>query len=252
MSQWTNTTPPVPVSGTTYTQNPAIIAGGSGLESCFLFCPTARLAQTSPSVAGTVFEQATRTATSCYMKGYKDSIELQVTDGLPWQWRRIVFTVKGLVPALGQVPGQYETDVLTSNGQTRVVNQVPGTGSTGSRNILYGVVFKGSLGNDWTDPLIAPVDRTRVTILSDAIKTISSGNEDGCIRKYTRYIKMEKTLVYNDDEIGGEESESRYSVLGKQGMGDCYILDIFRPRTGSATSNQLSLSITGTLYWHER
>lgn len=252
MSVWTNSTATTPSGGTTYSQGPAVIAGGTDRESCFLYCPTARSALDSPSGANSVFEPATRTATTCFMKGYKDAIEIQVADGLPWQWRRITFTMKNLSPYVSPTVGAFEYAVLTSNGYTRVLNQVPGTGTTGERNGLYGLIFKGSLGNDWTDPLTAPTDNSRVTIKSDITQTIASNNERGVIRKYNRYYKMEKNLVYNDDEVGGKEFTSSYSVSGKAGMGDYFIVDIFRPRTGSTGDNQLALSMTGTLYWHEK
>jgi len=63
---------------------------------------------------------------------------------------------------------------------------------------------------------------------------------------------MNKTLVYNDEERGDTEESAYYSVGSKAGMGDYYVVDIFRPRVGSTTSNQLLFSPNTTLYWHEK
>jgi len=117
---------------------------------------------------------------------------------------------------------------------------------------LFNIIFKGQVNSDWLDPMTAPTDNGQVTIKYDKTITLASGNEDGFIRKYKRWHGMNSTLVYGDDESGGAEYPSFYSVGGKRGMGDYYIVDMFRARTGSATSDLLSFSPTSTLYWHER
>jgi hypothetical protein len=181
------------------------------------------------------------------MRGLAENIEIQVADGLPWQWRRICFTTKGLQQSITNSTG-FSLFIEASTGFQRVANQVP----TAQRTILETALFKGFANADWLDPLTAVVDTTRVTLKYDKTITIASGNEDGVIRKYKRWYPMNKTLAYNDDENGGDQFASSYSTLGKQGMGDYFVVDYFRPRIGSASGNQLSFAPQATLYWHEK
>jgi len=234
-------------SSPTYANVPATLAGGSADPYSFLWCATARDNTVSGGNAGNIFDQATRTATTCFIRGVSEKIELQVTDGLPWQWRRICFTAKGLQLLL-TVGGTFGLAIENSNGWQRAVNQVTGT----NRDAVESVLFKGQKNVDWFDQLVAPVDNSRVTIKYDKTITIASGNEDGCIRKYNRWMPMNHNLVYDDDEDGGGEHADQYSVQGKLGMGDYYILDYFRPRDGSGSDNHLSFAPQATLYWHER
>jgi len=233
---------------TVYANVPALLAGGSADPYSFLWCATARdNTINSGRTAGNIFDQATRTATTCFMRGLSEKIELQVTDGLPWQWRRVCFTAKGLQTQL-TVGGTFGLAIENSNGFQRVVNQVTGT----NRDAIESVLFKGQKNVDWFDEVVAPLDNSRVTIKYDKTITIASGNEDGCIRKYNRWMPMNHNLVYDDDEDGGGEAADQYSVQGKAGMGDYFILDYFRPRDGSSSDNHLSFSPQATLYWHEK
>ena len=100
--------------------------------------------------------------------------------------------------------------------------------------------------------MMAKVDSERLTVKYDKTITLASGNEDGFIRKYPRYHRMGKNLVYSDDETGGTQTQSQFSVQAKAGMGDYWVVDIFRPRAGSTPSNQLIFSTESTLYWHEK
>lgn len=254
MAYYTNSTASSQTGGSAYTQAPAIVTGGSGTPACFLWCSTSRdYTINNGGTTGTVDDQATRTAQACYMRGLKESIEVQVADGLPWQWRRICFTAKGLQTLFATTTG-FSLSVEASTGFQRVLNQVPGDSATATslRAVIEALLFKGAYAKDWLDPMTARTDSNRLTIKYDKTITIASGNEDGCIRSYSRWHGMNKTLVYNDDESGGDEVGALYSTLGKAGMGDYYVMDYFRPRTGSAASNQLSYAPSATLYWHER
>jgi hypothetical protein len=62
---------------------------------------------------------------------------------------------------------------------------------------------------------------------------------------------MNKTLVYDDDEAGGQTSQDYFSVSSKAGMGDYYVMDIFQCPNGNGSDN-LTVSPEATLYWHER
>lgn len=249
MQYYTNNTVDTPnPGGEVYTAAPTVVVGGSGRAQCFIFCPTAR--EFSSSLAGLpaiISDVASRTATTCYMRGLSERIELQVSDGLPWQWRRICFTAKGFQTQLTTGPG-FSLYSETSAGYVRLMNQIDGTNQTAMENLL----FRGQAGVDWLDPISAPTDNSRLTIKYDKTITIASGNEDGVIRKYNRWMPMNHNLVYDDDETGGSEAASHFSVVGKAGMGDYYIVDYFRPRVGSSSENRLLFAPQATLYWHEK
>jgi len=254
MLTYTNSTSTSQSGGTTYsTALPAIVTGGqaSNAAATFLWCATARdNTTTSSNTRGTVFDAACRTSTTPYMVGLKEAIEIQVSTGMPWQWRRICFTFKGPLGLTYDSGTAIATE--TSNGWVRVVNQIAGDPGGGQQYILFEKLFKGQNTSDWNDVMTAKVDNTRVTLKYDSTVSLASGNEDGFIRKYNRWHSMRKTLVYDDDELGGASTARTLSTEGKAGMGDYYVLDMFRARQGSATTDQLSFRPEATLYWHEK
>ena len=63
---------------------------------------------------------------------------------------------------------------------------------------------------------------------------------------------MNATLVYNDDERGGEEGYQSVSTQGKRGMGDYYVIDIVQSSIGVTTGSAIVMETESTLYWHER
>lgn len=254
MLAYTNVTADTNNGGATYRSDvPAILTGGQGVNAvrALLWCATARDNTISSSnVKGTRFDISARTSTTPYMIGLKEAIEIQVSTGMPWQWRRICFTYKGPIGLTYSTTQAIATE--TSNGYVRVVNDITGDAGGGQQYILFEKLFKGQNTVDWNDVMTAKVDNTRVTLKYDKTCTLSSGNEDGFIRKYNRWHPMRKTLVYNDDELGGGEAAQQLSTQGRAGMGDYYVLDLFRARTGSTASDQLSFRPEATLYWHER
>lgn len=250
-----------PTAQQTYAVGGQVLTGGTTVENVFIYSPTARrLANVPRQVVGV------RTATNCYYKGIKENVEIQVETGTPWQWRRICFTAKTLSSIIvspdgtfGGANGQGGTGGTATNNWTfysgttstqRVINQLP-SGST-ARSTLYALMFEGTQAVDWTDPLTAKTDNRRLNIKYDKTLTISSGNEEGVIRKYPRWHGMDKTLLYDDDESGDVMTQIPYSVSNKQGMGDYFIVDIFRPRVGATTSDRLTFAPQSTVYWHEK
>lgn len=242
----TNTVAGTPVGGTTFTNQPALLQGGNTYVFPWLCTARDNTVGTDP---GSVFQSSDRTASTCFMRGLKERIQIQTNSGVPWQWRRICFTIKGDYFTQFNESG-YKLYNETSIGWSRVVSNA-GVAS----NIalaLRRVVFRGQEGNDWNNLFNAKVDNTRVSLKYDKTCTLASGNDEGFIRKYNRWHSMRKTLVYNDDELGGGEAAQQFSTQGRAGMGDYYVLDLFRARTGSTTSDQLSFRPEATLYWHER
>jgi len=252
MLAWTNSTSTTQTGGTTYSTNAAVINGGLSDTNAatFVWCATARdNTKNLAAEKGTVYESATRTSSTPYMVGLSEHCEIQVNSGMPWQWRRICFTYKG--PLLTNTPS-FAMALETSNGWTRVLNQLAGNPGSDPQYSLFVKLFKGQNTSDWVDPMTARTDNTRVTIKYDKTITIAAGNDDGVIRKYKRYHAMNQTLVFDDDELGGGENVTSYSNQGKAGMGDYYVVDMFRARDGSTASDKLYFRPTSTLYWHEK
>nr|QVW56421.1 MAG: capsid protein [Gemykibivirus] len=230
----------------TYTANDAFIAGGTTTPYVFAWCPTARVNDTG-SGKGTRYETATRSSNVCYMRGLSERIELQSSTGNPWQWRRILFTTKGFVSTVAQSSNFYLSN-LTSNGYRRTVNEIYGSNLI----ILYDLLFSGSQGTDWDDPMIARVDTSRVTLLYDKVRTFSSGNQYGMVKRFKFWHPFNKNLVYNDDEVGGGEFGASVSTFGKPGMGDVLVIDVIKAGGSSASTDLLSFRPNSTLYWHEK
>lgn len=234
--------------------NPAtgayIVQGGT--QTTFLWCATGRdntTTNSSGAFPGTTFIDACRSATTCYMRGLSEKIEIQTNSGVPWQWRRICFTVKGLSSQLG-FSGIYEN----SNGFGRYLYNVAAGGSTDAPTLtgLYSILFKGVANIDFNDVRNAAVDTTRVTVKSDTTTIISSGNANGQLKLYNRWYPMNKNLVYDDDEYGDSKAARAYSVTSKAGMGDYWIADFISTGYGATTSDLLSFNPSSTLYWHEK
>lgn len=191
-----------------------------------------------------------RTTTAPYMVGLREVIEIQTASGLPWQWRRICFTFKG------QLPGALATSTFIpyredSDGWKRTLTSPSGDRNSGQIYDLFNTIFAGQNASDWNDAMIAKLDRSRITVKHDSIRTIAAGNESGMIRKYKFWHKMESTLVYDDDETGASMTSFPTSVDSKAGMGDYYVLDLIRSRYG-ATSQAMVFNPSTTLYWHEK
>lgn len=252
---------PVNQNGSSATPGPGALIitptpGNGGITTFLPWIATARdnsLSQGSGN-SGTVFEPAVRTSTSCYMRGLKEDVEIQTSSQLPWQWRRVCFTYKDTAEALGTTLGGISGLYENSNGFGRLIYNVT-SGSTPDAlalNSLRTLMFRGRLNVDWVDYFTAPLDTTRISVRFDRTKTIASGNGMGVIRKYPMWHPMNKTLVYDDAESGQNTTPSYYSVGGKPGMGDYYVVDMFQPGQGSTSTDKLLFEAQATLYWHEK
>lgn len=244
MLAYSNVTAANPTGSATFTTGGATLTGNNAYA--FLWCPTARDLNNSTGGANIVINDAERTSTTCYMRGVKENIRIQTTDGMPWEWRRICFTLKGTA-LNSQVSSTINVAAETAPGGWRrsVTNW-------SSNSVIYALVFKGLLNSDWQDPLTAPVDNTRITVKYDRHYRLAAGNEEGMNRVYKMWHGMNRNLVYDDDESGDGKASSSFSTTGKAGMGDYYILDLITPRTGATSSSQMLFTPESTLYWHEK
>lgn len=217
---------------------------GAVTPGVFIWCATARdrVSNLSP---GDPNASSVRTADSIYVRGLKETVLVQTNSQVPWRWRRICFTAKGLYSSLG---GSVDA-VETSSGWVRMVSEFTGTPWW---NFLRALIFKGNQGTDWNELMSAKTDSNRITVISDITRTIQSGNNYGVLRKYKQWIPLNKTLVYANDEQGETETSDFHSTLGRAGMGDLYIVDIVYSHSAATASDSLLFEPQATMYWHER
>lgn len=234
-----------------YTANGS--GGGAQPYTGLLWLCTARdNTLSSGGTKGTVNDDSARTATACYMRGLKETIEIQTSTGAPWQWRRICFTFRD--PSILLSGNALSPFLETSAGFTRLMTNFTATdaASVSTHGAITRLIFKGQQNVDWTDVRTAPLDNTRIDVKCDKTTIISSGNQTGRVKKYNMWHAMNKTLVYDDDENGMTENSAFYSVGDKRGMGDYYVIDLFQSGLGTGTGDSLNFNPTATLYWHER
>lgn len=203
---------------------------------------------------GATGDEADRESPRCFIRGVREHIRLETSTAVPWLHRRIIFFYRGdllwrVAPIGGGGAGSNRYyPGLTSNGQVRPLLSLP-TGTP--RGVLYDNIFRGT-GKDFGDVFYAPLDSRRIGIYSDKLRIIKSGNNVGTIRNSKNWYPVNKNIVYNDGENGTEELTGPTSVASKEGCGDMYIIDMFRPHAVGATADQLRVDISSTLYWHEK
>jgi len=234
-------------------QGPLVLLGQAvsqgNLHAAYVipFSPTQRAPIKSTAfLPGSPFDTATRGKTSCFMRGYSEQLRFRTQNGTGWRWRRIGFTAKLGNITSASFDGTVQNRQLTSTGYVRPMSFMA------NPDDFYQLLFKGTQGIDWLDPMTAVVDHERLTLKSDVTRSISSGNEEGVDKIFKLWHPMNSTLVYNDDEIGGEEAYSSVSVQSKAGMGDYFIIDIIQSGVNAGGSSALVVEAESTLYWHER
>lgn len=223
-----------------------------------VFCATSQdLYINDSGNIGTVGTEATRTASTCYIRGLSEHIRIQTSSGIPWFWRRIVIQSKDELyhfdDTIATETQRARSFLETSGGIERpwfnlLVNGSPNTRLSGFEEQL----FKGQAGTDWTDAIVAKVDTRRVTLKYDKTITIRSGNQNGTVMERKHWHPYNGNLVYEDDENGGAEASTYHSVTSKAGGGDMVVIDYILPGTGGAASDLLQLRSGTTLYWHEK
>lgn len=249
MPSYTNTTPATPIGSATYNLGAATLRGGQFYVFPWIASARPGVRTTGGGDPSPPIDEAARTKTLCYMRGLKERVQIHTSSGLPWQWRRICFTMKG--------DDLYQTDaatqrfsLLTSNGMVRVMNAVDANGAAGTA--ISGLIFDGSNQGDWTNWFTAKLDTQRITVKSDRTRIIQSGNDSGVLRNYSSWYPMNKNLQFDDDENGSTYVGGRYSQRSKVGMGDYYVIDLISAGTGATTTDLLSFEPEATLYWHEK
>nr|QCX29486.1 capsid protein [Plant associated genomovirus 5] len=240
MVSYSNVVSPRNNENQTYAVSPAFLQAYTGTTRNIFIFPWVATARTSTNTK----EVTDRNDQTSYMRGLKERIEIQTNSGVPWQWRRICFTRKG-----GTLPSTstFKPYEFTSQGYVRVVNELPQTGTT-----FLNDLFDGGQLIDWNDFFNAKLNRDLVSVKYDKTVSIQSGNASGVLRRYTRWHPMNHNLTYGDEETASTFNGSVYSTLGRRGMGDYYVVDIFVSGGGAGTTDILSFNPQATLYWHEK
>jgi len=240
---------------------PAFVSGSastSANQPCgvFFWNATAQSLFANGNGGNAIINTAERTATTCYMRGLSEHVRIQTYSGIPWFHRRICFTYKSPLEyvagtdAAPVVPNTTYAD--TSNGIERLwLNLTINKNPQYSGN-LYGLIFKGRVLQDWTDPIIAPLDTSRINVKFDKTFKYTSGNAAGMVREMKLWHPMNRNLIYDDDELGAGENGSYYSVENKQGMGNYFVMDLFTPGANAASGDIIRIDSNATLYWHEK
>jgi len=190
-----------------------------------------------------------RESDTCFIRGLKETITCRTLTSGPngatsWLWRRIVFNTKGLYQALGT-----SVDYLyTSSGYVRLIAD---QNSTSFATTISKLLFQGELNTDWNDLMTAKTDNTRLTIMYDKTRRLAPGSQGAQFWRYKLWHPVNKNLVYNNEEAGQAETTSYYSTLGKPGIGDIYVVDMFSSASQSS-ADQLNFTPEATLYWHEK
>lgn len=192
------------------------------------------------------YSAAKRTKSKTFMVGLKEEVHFETQTGAPWEWRQIVFSIKGF----HNLP--WVDSYVAYNGNTSGYMRGQREMDSGAQGILTELIFKGAEGVDFVGYMNAPLDRSRIHVMRDRTRQIRSGNEIGTLRKYDDWLPMRKTLTYNDDEQGSEFLSRRWASMAKGGMGDVYVVDMFRTIVTSDPNDLLSWRNNSTLYWHER
>lgn len=238
---------------------PMLVAGNS--QYVGVWTPTGMDLNYGPgNTSNPITDSSLRTAQTCFIRGLSENIRIETSTGIPWYWRRLVFCAKD---ATWSLFSPNDTPTQTNNGSTDIVES-----STNGWERLYfnqytnaasdtitrwqRLLFRGEQNRDWTDPLTAAIDTARVDLKSDKLRVIKSGNQQGTNRSFKLWYPANKNLVYNDDESGVTEFTQAYSVNDKRGMGNMHVLDMFLPGTGAGAGDQVKLTSTSTLYWHEK
>lgn len=210
-----------------------------------LYCPSARIYDPNEE------PESTRNRQLTYSRGYKEVSTYKISGGTPWRRRRIVFTLKGLPSILQLSNSAFVTGYYTKNdatiGYVRQMALIP----TSTKATLHALIFKGTSGNDWTDPMLAKVDTQRISVMSDTTVTFNPGNETGNVKVLKEWYPTGKNLLYSDDEAGATFTTSEFASQALGGMGDLFVYDMYESVLVTA-GHALNIAHEGTYYWHEK
>lgn len=214
-----------------------------------LWCCSARSLNAYPYVNA-------RNSSTVFVRGLREDVLFTTADSDPWMYRRVVFSMRGssieaastasFFSNLGNQTGQA--------GYTRLITDL-GDGSTQASKtwtVLDEMLFKGNYGVDYQNVFHASTRNDTVTVHYDRTIPLRSQNDTGTVIKKKFWHGFNKNLTYLDQDSGGTETTTPYSVHGRIGLGDVYVLDLFIPYSSATTGSALVFQPQSTWYWHEK
>lgn len=225
--------------------DPVGIPGGySGGSATFLFCPSFR--ERAEDVTGeTEDANGARTAESTYVRGIKEKIFVTINGGSPLRWRRIIYSTKDR--ASGVTSGSYQAQIA---GGIRVrPMQVQNPASVTALGLQ---IMTGNQGQDYLTLLSGKTDPHKVLVHHDSTRILNPENATGYAREHDFWTPINKTLIYDDNEFGEDETSSPWSTLGRLGLGNIFILDIFDIALTTTPATTFQFIPATTYYWHEK
>lgn len=215
-----------------------------GFEFFYVWNATARPAETFEGVRGSKIDTSLRTSETIFAKGLREKITLETNNAAPWEWRRICFTSKDPFGQLDADTATYYRQ--TSNGMVRMLS------AQSVSTYLQDLLFEGSRNSDWLSIFTAPLSRKNFTIRYDRTRVIRSTNNSGTIRNFKLWHPMESNIAYQEEQVGEAMTESAVSVTGKVGMGNYYVVDMFRKHGVNDDVSTLTFTPEATFFWHEK
>ncbi|QCX35076.1 capsid protein [Blackfly genomovirus 1] len=236
---------------------PVQFNSSNGSFHVFGWIPTARSNENVPGVPGSIYDSATRTSSTPYMRGLAESITIETAENHPVLWRRVCFTFVGqeiLRDRVSTSTGALYQEANPTGWLRSTTALFPTPAGAGSFvwDNMRDIMFRGKQNVDWVDIMSARLDTKRISPRYDKTVRLASGNDVGQLRKFRRWHGMNKTLMYNDDEDAGGKDSSVLSANTSRGLGDYYVIDIFELSTNAPASDEVSFNSEATLYWHER
>lgn len=234
-------------TGGTGSFGPYSMSPNSGTAAhLFWWTPTARTFGGAGAV-GLRGQRASRSSTSCFMRGLAETVTLETNNDLSWEWRRICFTFKGGSQWYNAFSG------ATTGYARQLLNLGQSSNPTDITKVtdLQKLLFQGVQNIDWYNAMDAQVDTTRVTLKYDRKRIIRSQGTAAYKTQNKMWHPMNKYIVYDDEESANSENTVAYSVQDKRGMGDYHIIDMFQS-VGPGTTGTLDFAAQACLYWHEK
>lgn len=121
-----------------------------------------------------------------------------------------------------------------------------------SSSYLEDQLFEGQRNSDWLSAITAPVSSRHFSIRYDRTRVIKSYNDAGLCHTYKMWHPMRKNLTYEQEQDGEKMIDSSVSVTGRLGMGNYYVVDIFRKHGANDDQSTLTFTPEASLYWHEK
>lgn len=231
------------------TNAPATFTGTLGTETqAVVFSPTARGGPLDKgNDVATIPIGISRHRSTVFYKGFRENIQIQCSTGVPWHWRRIIFETKEFYGNAS--PPDGEVFRQSTFGDYKRLVSFP---ASGTLDTIFDLLFQGESGVDWNKPMTAQLDRRQAKIHYDRKRVLNPGSTSGKLWNLKEWHPVNRTLMYNDRELGDRKEYFPYASQGIAGMGNLYVIDLFECATQGGEADELQFSPQCVTYWHEK